>query len=123
MNETELQDLMAADESEGLEFKSSLLSRKEIGEYAVGIGNQGGGHDTLAESVGKSWEEVLDPVELSRLRRVLIDNFRDALTRLKPEELLRSSLSKARDLPSIAQRRRASPSLCATERSTVLSRA
>ncbi|MEE8522633.1 MAG: hypothetical protein V3T72_01780 [Thermoanaerobaculia bacterium] len=34
MNEVELQRLMTAEESESLEFKRSLLSRKEIGEYA-----------------------------------------------------------------------------------------
>ncbi len=189
MNAARLQRLMATEESESLEFKRSLLSRKQIGEYAVGIGNQGGGwlimgvsdapprqivglaqlsisdlqrirdgvldatgirvethplemaegwvlaieipgrprghifstragkyltrtgeglrgmtlaemetirgaeprhHDLLAETVGASWHEVLDPVELKRLERVLIDNGRTALTRLETDELLRA---------------------------------
>ena len=34
---------MRDDEGERLEFKQPLLSRKEIGKYAVGIGNEGGG--------------------------------------------------------------------------------
>ncbi len=189
MNETELRRLMQTEEGESLEFKRSLLSRKAIGEYAVGIGNQGGGwlimgvtdarprrvsdlselsvsdlqrirdgvleatgirveacpletsdgwvlaieipgrprghifstragkyltrtgeglrgmslaemeairrtelrhEDSLAESVGASWQEVVDPLEMKRLERVLIDNGRAALARLEGEELLRS---------------------------------
>lgn len=43
MNLAELQSFMASREAEGIEFKPSLLSRKEIAEYAVGIGNAGGG--------------------------------------------------------------------------------
>ena len=43
MDEAQLRRLMGDDEGEGLEFKSALLSRKEIAEYAVGIGNEGGG--------------------------------------------------------------------------------
>jgi ATP-dependent DNA helicase RecG len=43
MDEAQLRQLMIADEGEGLEFKRALLSRKEIAEYAVGIGNEGGG--------------------------------------------------------------------------------
>jgi ATP-dependent DNA helicase RecG len=43
MDEAQLHQLMTADEDEGLEFKKAPLSRKEIAEYAVGIGNEGGG--------------------------------------------------------------------------------
>ncbi len=43
MNENELRQLIQRDEGENLEFKQALLSRKQIGEYAVGIGNEGGG--------------------------------------------------------------------------------
>ncbi|MCL4686156.1 putative DNA binding domain-containing protein [Myxococcota bacterium] len=43
LDEAALRRLMRDDEGERLEFKQSLLSRKEIGEYAVGIGNEGGG--------------------------------------------------------------------------------
>ena len=44
MNLAELQKCMADREAEGIEFIPSLLSRKEIAEYAVGIDNAGGGH-------------------------------------------------------------------------------
>ena len=43
MNEAELRQLITEPEGEGVEFKPTLLSRKEIAEYAVGIGNAGGG--------------------------------------------------------------------------------
>lgn len=43
MNEAELRTLMGASESETVEFKPKLLGRDEISEYAVGIGNAGGG--------------------------------------------------------------------------------
>jgi len=39
----ELRHLLAAGECEGVEFKPALLRRREITEYAVGIGNAGGG--------------------------------------------------------------------------------
>ena len=43
VDEPTLRRWMARDEGRHLEFKESLLSRKELGEYAVGIGNEGGG--------------------------------------------------------------------------------
>lgn len=43
MNEQELRQLMAASESESVEFKPGISSRSDIAEYAVGIGNAGGG--------------------------------------------------------------------------------
>lgn len=43
MNEQELRQLMAASESESVEFKPGIPSRSDIAEYAVGIGNAGGG--------------------------------------------------------------------------------
>lgn len=43
MTERELRELLAEPESESIEFKPGLLSRSEIAEYAVGIGNSGGG--------------------------------------------------------------------------------
>ncbi len=43
LTEAELKRLLAGEEDEHVEFKESFLSRKEIGEYAVGIGNEGGG--------------------------------------------------------------------------------
>lgn len=44
MTLADLQRCIADRETEGIEFKPSLLSRKEIAEYSVGIGNAGGGH-------------------------------------------------------------------------------
>jgi ATP-dependent DNA helicase RecG len=43
VNEQELRQLMAASESESVEFKPGISSRSDIAEYAVGIGNAGGG--------------------------------------------------------------------------------
>lgn len=43
MTERELWRLLAQRESESIECKPSLLSRNQIAEYAVGIGNSGGG--------------------------------------------------------------------------------
>jgi len=43
VNEQELRQLMAAVESESVEFKPGMLNRGDIAEYAVGIGNAGGG--------------------------------------------------------------------------------
>ena len=43
MTLAEFQQCLAQRECEGVEFKQSLLGRKEIAEYAVGIGNAGGG--------------------------------------------------------------------------------
>jgi ATP-dependent DNA helicase RecG len=43
VTETELREILAGPECEAVEFKPGLLSRREIAEYAVGIGNAGGG--------------------------------------------------------------------------------
>ena len=43
MTSEELIDIMAGREGEQVEFKPSLLSRRELAEYAVGLGNSGGG--------------------------------------------------------------------------------
>ena len=43
MGEAEFRRLLPRREVEGLEFKGELLQRKEITDYAVGIGNAGGG--------------------------------------------------------------------------------
>jgi ATP-dependent DNA helicase RecG len=189
MDEDRLQELMQSPEGENLEFKQALLSRKAIGEYAVGIGNEGGGwlilgvsdkaprkvvgidelsaaelqqirdavldatgirvephvvpsegrivlalripgrprgqifstrsgkylmrsgeglrgmtlteieairmeelryRDVLAEPVDLPWQEVIDGLELRRLRRVLKEKSREELALLEEEELLRS---------------------------------
>jgi hypothetical protein len=43
LDEETVRRLAAKDENENIEFKQRLLSYKEIAEYAVGIGNAGGG--------------------------------------------------------------------------------
>lgn len=43
MTPEELDRIIAGREGEQVEFKPSLLSRRELAEYAVGIGNSGGG--------------------------------------------------------------------------------
>lgn len=43
MTSEELIDIMAGREGERVEFKPSLLGRRELAEYAVGLGNSGGG--------------------------------------------------------------------------------
>src|SRR4030067_908926 len=43
MKEQELLNILSSCESERIECKPKLLSRREIAEYAVGIGNAGGG--------------------------------------------------------------------------------
>jgi len=48
-----LKQLMERDESENLEFKSSLVDARDISEYCVGIGNAGGGFLILGISDSK----------------------------------------------------------------------
>ncbi len=43
MTEAELLDLIAREEDQAVECKAAVLSRREIAEYAVGIGNAAGG--------------------------------------------------------------------------------
>ena len=43
MTPEELDHIIAGSEGEQVEFKPSLLSRRELAEYAVGLGNSGGG--------------------------------------------------------------------------------
>jgi hypothetical protein len=43
ITESQLRSLMQNEEGQHLEFKQSLCDWREIGEYAVGIGNEGGG--------------------------------------------------------------------------------
>lgn len=43
MTEADLRQIMAVRENENIEFKEGVLGRKEIGEYAVALGNMGGG--------------------------------------------------------------------------------
>ena len=43
LDEPSLRTMMSAEEDERLEFKQTLLPTKEIAEYAVALGNEGGG--------------------------------------------------------------------------------
>lgn len=62
MTEEELLDLLASCESERIECKPKLLSRREIAEYAVGIGNAGGG--LLIMGVSNKVPRSIVPIDL-----------------------------------------------------------
>jgi ATP-dependent DNA helicase RecG len=74
----ELQALMARRETEHVEFKPALLTRKEIAEYAVGIGNAGGGH--LVMGVTNKPPRQIQPVppssedDIQQIRRSVYDS-------------------------------------------------
>jgi len=78
MTLAELQRCIADREAEGVEFKPALLSRKEIAEYAVGIGNAGGGH--LIMGVTNKPPRQIQPVpppspdEIQQIRRNVCDS-------------------------------------------------
>jgi ATP-dependent DNA helicase RecG len=78
MTLADFQSCIADREAEGIEFKPSLLSRKEIAEYAVGIGNAGGGH--LIMGVTNKPPRQIQPVappsadEIQQIRRSVYDS-------------------------------------------------
>ena len=78
MNLAELQNCIAKREAEGVEFKRSLLTDKDITEYAVGIGNAGGGH--LIMGVTDKLPRQIHPVvplsgdDIQRIRRAVRDS-------------------------------------------------
>ena len=78
MTLAEFQRCIADREAEGVEFKPALLSRKEIAEYAVGIGNAGGGH--LIMGVTNKPPRQVQPVsplsadEVQQIRRSVYDS-------------------------------------------------
>lgn len=77
MNEQELRQWMAASESESVEFKPGIPSRNDIAEYAVGIGNAGGGWLILGVS-DRMPRQVLPLVlpqdeDLARIRESVAD--------------------------------------------------
>lgn len=78
MTEVELRRLLARRESEAIECKPALLSRREMAEYAVGIGNAGGGW--LIMGVSDRIPRRVHPVnvpsddELARIRESVADS-------------------------------------------------
>lgn len=80
----ELQDLLAQREGERIECKPGLLRRHEIGEYAVGIGNAGGGW--LIMGVSDTVPRDILPVsvpsveELTRIRESVADSTQIRIT-------------------------------------------
>jgi ATP-dependent DNA helicase RecG len=78
MTPAELLQLLARPESEGVECKPALLSRREAAEYAVGIGNSGGGwllmgvSDRIPRSVLPF--DVPPDAELAKLRESVADS-------------------------------------------------
>ena len=77
MNEQELRQLMAASESESVEFKPGMSSRSDIAEYAVGIGNAGGGWLILGVSDRMPRQvlplPLLQDEDLARIRESVAD--------------------------------------------------
>ena len=78
MTLAEFQSCIADREAEGVEFKPALLNRKDIAEYAVGIGNAGGGH--LIMGVTNKPPRQVQPVppptpdEIQQIRRSVYDS-------------------------------------------------
>ncbi len=78
MTEAELRQLMEHRETEAVEFKPKVLKRHEIAEYAVGIGNAGGGW--LIMGVTDRLPRRIKPVtvpsedELARIRESVADS-------------------------------------------------
>ena len=78
MTLAEFQRCIAVREAEGIEFKPALLGRKEIAEYAVGIGNAGGGH--LIMGVTNKPPRQIQPVsppsadDIQQIRRSVYDS-------------------------------------------------
>lgn len=78
MTEAELVNLIAQCEGEGIECKANLLSRREIAEYAVGIGNAGGGY--LVMGVSDRVPRKILPIqipsqdEMARIRESVADS-------------------------------------------------
>ncbi|MEW6073151.1 MAG: ATP-binding protein [Planctomycetota bacterium] len=72
MKEAELRALLRRKECESVEFKPRLLDREEITEYAVGIGNAGGGRLVLGVSDRRPRRilgiEELSEKELGKIR-------------------------------------------------------
>jgi len=72
-----LQAAMGSDEHANLEFKRSLLSRSDIGNYAVGIGNAGGGWLILGvtDQRPRQLSAMTRPtnVELQKIREAVLD--------------------------------------------------
>lgn len=78
VTEEELNRLLAGTESEAVEFKPALLSRREIAEYAVGIGNSGGGRLVMGvtDKVPRRVQPLppLSDGEIQQLRRSVYDS-------------------------------------------------
>ena len=78
MTEAELQKLLSQCEGEAVECKPRLLPRHEIAEYAVGIGNAGGGwlimgvSDRIPRRIIPL--TVPSPDELARIRESVADS-------------------------------------------------
>lgn len=78
MTEEELRDLLAYPESEVVECKPGIPSRREIAEYAVGIGNSGGGwlimgvSDRVPRTILSA--EMPSPEEMARIRESVADS-------------------------------------------------
>ncbi len=77
-DEASLRALLESNEDDSLEFKGESLSRKEIGEYAVALGNEGGGLLVLGVTNRKPRRIVgvapIPEVEAGRIRDAVLDS-------------------------------------------------
>ena len=77
-DEVSLRALLESNEDDNLEFKGETLSRKEIGEYAVALGNEGGGLLVLGVTNRKPRRIVgvapIPEVEAGRIRDAVLDS-------------------------------------------------
>ena len=92
LDEQALQRLMEGTEDGALEFKKGTLSRNEIAEYAVGLGNEGGGWLLLGITDKKPRRVVginpLSDPELQKIRDAVMDT---AGIRVEVEQLATAS--------------------------------
>jgi Putative DNA-binding domain len=72
-----IKELIKNEEGESLEFKAGLLGRDQIGEYAVAIGNEGGGTLVLGITNSKPRQIRGVPIQsaddLQQIRRSVLD--------------------------------------------------
>ena len=84
MIEKELENLLNQDEGEAVECKPKLLQRHEIAEYAVGIGNAGGGYLIMGVSdrIPRKILPIPIPIQddLARIRESVADSAQIHLT-------------------------------------------
>jgi eukaryotic-like serine/threonine-protein kinase len=86
LDEEALRRLLQTEESEGTEFKQRLLSYKELAEYAVGIGNAGGGLLLMGVSDKRPRKLIGIPESsLDDLKKIQLSIHNSAAIRVSPQ--------------------------------------